>query len=93
MTDKQIAETPATYDEDGEDLTLIRWMLSLTVDERLQVLEDNAAFAQSLRDANPALKGKDRSEDDYPIEPILLCAPQPSRRDELLSDCGGMTPL
>jgi len=27
------------YSEDGVDLTLIRWMLSLTPAERLQVLE------------------------------------------------------
>lgn len=27
------------YSEDGEDLTLIRWMLSLTPAERLQVLQ------------------------------------------------------
>ncbi len=28
-----------TYSDDGVDLTLIRWMLSLTPSERLQVLQ------------------------------------------------------
>jgi hypothetical protein len=43
---------PATS-EDGVDLTLIRWTLSLSVDERLQLLEDHAAFAWELRHALP----------------------------------------
>jgi hypothetical protein len=40
-------EVPATqsgqiaYSDDGIDLTLIRWMLSLTPSERLQVLQRN----------------------------------------------------
>jgi hypothetical protein len=29
------------YSEDGVDLTLIRWMLSLTPSERLQALQQN----------------------------------------------------
>jgi hypothetical protein len=29
------------YSDDGVDLTLIRWMLSLTPSERLQVLQQN----------------------------------------------------
>ena len=29
---------PTDYNEDGVDLTLIRWMLSLTPDERLKAL-------------------------------------------------------
>ena len=39
-----IADFPA-YSEDGVDLTLIRWMLSLTPAERLEVLQ---GFADSL---------------------------------------------
>ena len=31
----------AAYSDDGVDLTLIRWMLSLTPSERLQVLQQN----------------------------------------------------
>jgi hypothetical protein len=45
-----------SYSEDGVDLTLIRWMLSLTVEERLQLLEDHAAFAWELRHANPSVQ-------------------------------------
>jgi len=30
-----------TYSDDGVDLTLIRWMLSLTPSERLQILQQN----------------------------------------------------
>ena len=46
--------TPATGSEpshspDGVDLTLIRWMLSLTPAERLRVVEANARALSSLR--------------------------------------------
>jgi hypothetical protein len=40
-----------TYSSDGVDLTLIRWMLSLTPAERLQVLQQSVESLQSLRDA------------------------------------------
>jgi hypothetical protein len=49
-------ESLPAFSEDGVDLTLIRWMLSLTVEERLQLLEDHAAFAWELRHANPSLQ-------------------------------------
>jgi hypothetical protein len=39
-----------THSEDGVDLTLIRWMLSLTPAERLQVLQDNVNSILKLRD-------------------------------------------
>ena len=32
------------YNSDGVDVTLVRWMLSLTPCERLQVLEDQLGF-------------------------------------------------
>lgn len=35
------SEIDHLYAEDGVDLTLIRWMLSLTPTERLQVLQQN----------------------------------------------------
>lgn len=35
------AQTLPMYSEDGVDLTLIRWMLSLTPTERLQVLQQH----------------------------------------------------
>jgi len=38
-----------THSEDGVDLTLIRWMLSLTPAERLQVLQDNLVSILRLR--------------------------------------------
>lgn len=37
--------------DDGVDVTLIRWMLSLTPRERLAVLKQNVAALQRLRDA------------------------------------------
>ncbi|MFT5128055.1 MAG: hypothetical protein ACI8W8_001664 [Rhodothermales bacterium] len=47
-----VAGEPASdFADDGTDLTLIHWMLSLSVNERLQILEDHAAAAQELRDA------------------------------------------
>lgn len=39
------------YSDDGVDLTLIRWMLSLSLDERLQVLQDAVQSIVRLRDA------------------------------------------
>ena len=39
------------YDENGVDLTLIRWMLSLTPAERLQVLQSNIDAFWRLRGA------------------------------------------
>jgi hypothetical protein len=52
----QPAEDLPTHSPDGVDLTLIRWMLSLTPAERLQVLEDHAESVLSLRHANPRLR-------------------------------------
>lgn len=42
------------YSEDGVDLTLIRWMLSLTPSERLQAVEDHANEIMELRETIPA---------------------------------------
>ena len=39
-----------THSPDGVDLTLIRWMLSLTPEERLEVLQANVRSILSLRD-------------------------------------------
>jgi hypothetical protein len=48
-----------TYSEDGVDLTLIRWMLSLTPTERLQVLQESV---QSLIHTKVELdRDKDRA--------------------------------
>jgi hypothetical protein len=40
------------YSEDGVDLTLIRWMLSLTPAERLQFLEEWASDILRIRELN-----------------------------------------
>ncbi len=43
---------PAAISEDGVDLTLIRWMLSLSPLERLQVLQQHIRSIMRLRNAN-----------------------------------------
>jgi hypothetical protein len=40
------------YSTDGVDLTLIRWMLSLTPAERLQFLEDRINDIIAIRELN-----------------------------------------
>ena len=40
------------YSEDGVDLTLIRWMLSLTPAERLQFLEHRINEILAIRELN-----------------------------------------
>ena len=44
-------EIEPTHSSDGVDLTLIRWMLSLTPAERLQVLQQSVESLLSLRNA------------------------------------------
>jgi hypothetical protein len=39
------------FSEEGVDLTLIRWMLSLTPAERLRVLESNVRSLEAIRGA------------------------------------------
>jgi len=41
-----------THSEDGVDLTLIRWMLSLTPAERLEVLQGFVDSVLEIRDRN-----------------------------------------
>jgi hypothetical protein len=40
------------YSEDGVDLSLIRWMLSLSPLERLEFLEDRINGIQEIRERN-----------------------------------------
>ncbi len=47
---KKIEKEQETISNDGVDLTLIRWMLSLTPMERLQVLQNNVRSILRLRD-------------------------------------------
>ncbi|MBI5432440.1 MAG: hypothetical protein HZA52_06400 [Planctomycetes bacterium] len=42
-------EEPPEYSPDGVDLTLIRWMLSLTPQQRLQVLQDHVNAIEKSR--------------------------------------------
>jgi len=44
-----ISDFEHEYSADGVDLTLIRWMLSLTPAERLQVLQQNVNSIAKLR--------------------------------------------
>ncbi len=50
-SERQTVELPA-YSEDGVDLTLIRWMLSLTPAERLQVLQQFVNSVLEIRALN-----------------------------------------
>jgi hypothetical protein len=50
--DKQFAMKEQTYSEDGVDLTLIRWMLSLTPAERLDVLQGFVDSVLEIRARN-----------------------------------------
>jgi hypothetical protein len=43
------SEKSSLYSDDGVDLTLIRWMLSLTPTERLQLLQQNIRSIMRLR--------------------------------------------
>ena len=54
-TDPPAAATPAdppAFSDDGVDLTLVRWMLSLTPAERLEVLRRHVESILSIRHAN-----------------------------------------
>jgi hypothetical protein len=46
-----LSESDRLYSEDGIDLSLIRWMLSMTPTERLQTLQQNIRSIMRLRDA------------------------------------------
>ena len=45
-------EVLTDYSEDGVDLTLIRWMLSLTPAERLQILQQQVDDIRAIRKLN-----------------------------------------
>ena len=49
---KEKSEDPTTHSADGVDLTLIRWMLSLTPAERLEVLESAVNSIIDIRERN-----------------------------------------
>ena len=51
MADPERLREDRAFSEDGVDLTLIRWMLSLTPEERLQTLQSNMQSLETLRGA------------------------------------------
>jgi len=53
----EITEEP-THSPEGVDLTLVRWMLSLTSLERLEVLQDTLWSIRRLREASRKRRGR-----------------------------------
>ncbi len=51
MNEGEPARETNPFSDDGVDLTLIRWMLSLTPAERLAVLQSNMRSLEALRGA------------------------------------------
>jgi hypothetical protein len=52
MSEHEFAvEDSDAFSDDGVDLTLIRWMLSLSPAERLQVLQSNIRSLEKIRGA------------------------------------------
>jgi hypothetical protein len=52
---------PPAYSADGVDLTLIRWMLSLTPLERLRTMQQYAASTYRLQNAGKKLRLREHS--------------------------------
>jgi hypothetical protein len=50
-----LIEPATTHSESGVDVTLIRWMLSLTPDDRLNVLEEFINTVEEIRRGSPAI--------------------------------------
>ncbi|RPJ45472.1 MAG: hypothetical protein EHM19_05365 [Candidatus Latescibacterota bacterium] len=46
----EVPQSEGAFSPEGVDLTLIRWMLSLTPAERLRVLQNNVRSILRLRD-------------------------------------------
>ena len=46
---EELSDAPPAYSSDGVDVTLIRWMLSLTPTERLACLQDFVDTCARLR--------------------------------------------
>jgi len=53
MSSNESPDKPPTHSPDGVDLTLIRWMLSLTPAERLDVLQSAVRSLERLRGGPP----------------------------------------
>ena len=55
MQDNQQADFPPPtpeYSEDGVDLSLVRWMLSLTPAERVRFLDEHVQTIEAIRKLN-----------------------------------------
>jgi hypothetical protein len=52
VSDRSLTEQLPTHSDDGVDLTLIRWMLSLTPAERLEVLQSAVNSIIDIREQN-----------------------------------------
>jgi hypothetical protein len=53
LKDAVLSDDEPIYSEDGVDLTLIRWMLSLTPTQRLLTLQEAIHSIARLRGDNP----------------------------------------
>jgi hypothetical protein len=53
LKDAVLSDSEPIYSEDGVDLTLIRWMLSLTPTQRLLALQEAIHSIARLRGDNP----------------------------------------
>ncbi|MDM8557036.1 hypothetical protein QUF75_20105 [Desulfococcaceae bacterium HSG7] len=62
MVEQNLKNDDPVYSEDGTDLTLIRWMLSLTPEERLKVLQDNISSIYRLKHAKIRTQDNSASE-------------------------------
>ncbi len=62
MVEQNLKNDDPVYSEDGTDLTLIRWMLSLTPEERLKVLQDNISSIYRLKHAKTRTQDNSASE-------------------------------
>ncbi|AGP35343.1 hypothetical protein [Sorangium cellulosum] len=61
MVDPEAA--PPVYNEDGVDLTLIRWMLSLTPADRVATLQAHIYFVTLARESRRAREPHPRSDE------------------------------
>ena len=58
-----LSESDRLYSEDGVDLSLIRWMLSMTPTERLETLQKNIRSIMRLRGAKSNSRSFGNPED------------------------------
>jgi hypothetical protein len=53
-TKNLLSDRDLMYGEDGVDISLIRWMLSMTPTQRLQILQQNIRSIMRLRGGKPS---------------------------------------